>query len=397
MNGIGMRWLALCAWAACLATLTGACSESHGPNAGSSGSNWLMCVDLADCSAPEAVACSSGFCVNRAGERIERRGSGGSGARSGKPSAGTGTPDSATTVTDADVRVPTPTTDSGSGGMLAPAPSAESCPWGVSALLAQVGSPAPDRLSCGFYIERNPIPGAITCFVDAIDAGSAVELTVDRCRKCDLLTTYVATEGKRFEITRESDLAPGADGLAEAVVRQCTTLGFDLTSAVVSCVKPVELLRCSQPLAAERVLEPRIPVVPFKVADASLAGFGPTVVLHVGVRNRSRDRARMSIEVNINQVHAITGEFERNAEPQWFDIEVPAGDTSLAAWTYDMEIFNNTGTNGQNVPTAAESWVMVEYGVMPPPVDDPEAAAIWPDHEQFFATVHEAPVDSGTD
>ncbi|HMI93105.1 MAG TPA: hypothetical protein VK509_17160, partial [Polyangiales bacterium] len=92
MKGIAKAWAAA---AACVCALLLACSNSHGPNAGTSGSNWLTCANLTDCAdagAEDAVACSArGFCLDAEGERIAAEAGGrepAAGAGAGAGSAG---------------------------------------------------------------------------------------------------------------------------------------------------------------------------------------------------------------------------------------------------------------------------------------------------------------------
>ena len=48
-----------------------ACSASHGEQGNSSGSNWLRCSTLGQCTSSDAVSCSSeGYCLDAAGQRI---------------------------------------------------------------------------------------------------------------------------------------------------------------------------------------------------------------------------------------------------------------------------------------------------------------------------------------
>jgi hypothetical protein len=54
-----------------LMLVLGACSASHGEQGNSSGSNWLRCSTLSQCTSSDAVSCSSeGYCLNAAGGRI---------------------------------------------------------------------------------------------------------------------------------------------------------------------------------------------------------------------------------------------------------------------------------------------------------------------------------------
>jgi hypothetical protein len=48
-----------------------ACSASHGEQGNTSGSNWLRCTAVEECTAPEAVRCSQdGYCLDGEGKRI---------------------------------------------------------------------------------------------------------------------------------------------------------------------------------------------------------------------------------------------------------------------------------------------------------------------------------------
>ena len=207
-----------------------ACSDSHRPSAGSSGSNWLRCEKLADCAgAKAAVTCSiEGFCIDDAGMRIA-----------------------------ADQR------EAGAAGAAGSAEPLDQCPGNLSALLTRAGAgPEYDeRVDCGrFATNDRALVAGITCFANELDRERPVELTVDQCVDCDEPATIVASSASAgFWIVRQADTA-AARSLRQVIVAACQEVHVELERPsnlapdepgdwpFVGCTGAVERYRCQQPL-----------------------------------------------------------------------------------------------------------------------------------------------------
>jgi hypothetical protein len=334
MKGIVASWaVAAAMMAACVcALLVAACSDSHRANAGTSGSNWLTCKKLADCTAMgavNAVACSAeGLCVDAEGETVGTR----------PKQAGSTQPIS-------------------TAGSNAPEPR---CAWTIDGLLAEVGVMARERMSCGRYdvVEVSSISGAMQCFERAVAAGAAVELAIDSCIGCTIPTTYLTTAaGQHFAITREDDLF-GDDDLREAKVQTCSAIGFDAGFGKVSCVDPVEVYQCSEPMVGSRPAEPPLPVTPLKLSNVPWPADVPKEKLHLYVSNQSFDEPLVNIEVSIDETRVATGDFALEGQHSWheFEILVPMGTHTLSVWSG-----SNDASLDQAIDLTGERWAVVSY------------------------------------
>jgi hypothetical protein len=372
MKGIVESWaVAVAMMAACMCALLVACSDSHGPKAGTSGSNWLKCTQLADCKtalAVNAVACSAeGLCVDAEGEPIAARpGQGGaSGAGSGSVSGAGGAMAAGSSE---------PMSTAGRGWR-------EPCPWTIDELLMTLGVTADDRISCGRYgyWDVTSIAGAMYCFERAEASGASVELTINNCIDCSKPTTYVTTNSGElhFAITREDDMF-AADRLRKATILSCTSLDFDTTSGMASCIDPVNVYDCSEPQNPNLPSETPLPVTPLKLADVPLAENAPRVTLHLYVSNQSFDAPLVNIEVSIDETRVVTGDYAVEDQHSWheFEIIVPTGSHTLHVWSSSHE-----ADLDQLIDLPGERWAVINY---------------WnegtPDSETFSLALHDEPV-----
>ena len=340
-----------------LCVLASGCQRSHPRN--SSGSNWLTCERLSDCSAAaQAVACDAdGFCVDEGGSRIP--------IESNQIAVETdaGTSDAGMTA--------------GQGSELPPGlPGSERCAWGVDALLLQAAASAPGRINCGLYNsgETGVLESAYRCFRDAVAADMAVELTINDCMDCSIPTTYVATpRGLLFAILMEEDNF--GDELRQARVQSCDGVALDPETHRLSCTNPLIRYECSElrtlPVSAP---EPP-PVTPLKLTDAVDAG--PSVPLHLFVSNQSFASPLVDISVVIEGRRVVTGDFDVGGQHNWFEFEiaVPPGTLMVQAYSAD----GNADLN-QVIDVPAERWAVLDYWY---DGGSPEA-------EYFTLTVHES-------
>lgn len=316
--------------------LWGGCVRDHASSgdSSSSGSNWLRCQELADCSeSTEAVACrSDGFCADSRGARIAVRVT----ADAGR---------------DAQVAMPP------SGGDAAvPA----KCAWGVDDLLREVRVIVPNRRNCGWYWS-SPSPlsltGALACFDSAISDEAAVQISFNRCFDCWIRTTYVFTEsGERFEIVMEDDAF--GDNQREATVRSCEAFVSDPEQLGPTCSGPVTRYECREPRSVRRELPADPPVEPFKLTDLPAAG-GSTV-LHLYVSNQSFAEPLVDIAVSLDDVQVVAGDFAVEGQHNWysFDIAVPAGTLQLYALSFGADAAFSLS---QEITVPEERWAVVDY------------------------------------
>ena len=314
MNTTGKRRGAYRLFALTCAAVMLACSASHGANAGTSGSNWLSCTKVADCSgAQEAVACSAdGFCVDARGERI---------------------------AANDDSRAPL-----GVAGSSAPL---SECPRGTDALLAEIGVEIEDHFSCGSndrgdrtYLER-----AVRCVADALDQGRATEISVSRCTGC--ATTIVVDDAAAGFMIEQKPLDEDGEKLREVIVSECQDVHAELDplNPFVGCSFPAERYRCKAP-----------PLAPQKLADVPAAGKDAAhETLHLFVSNQTASEPLVGIDVYIDDVHVVTGDFAAASPRMEFTIQVPRGEHRVSAAGpheadshFDFEMF-------------AEYWAAFEY------------------------------------
>jgi len=134
-----------------------------------------------------------------------------------------------------------------------PKHAGDSCPSDVDGALAAVGMTLPERVDCGSFnaAQSAEVSAGLACFMDAVAAGTAVELTVNRCIDCSISSTYVATEdGELLEVVLEADLF--GDELRQTRVSTCVRVGFasEGPPAGPECFGAVEQFACQAPLRA---------------------------------------------------------------------------------------------------------------------------------------------------
>jgi hypothetical protein len=326
--------------------LWGGCVRDHASpgDSSSSGSNWLRCQDLADCSESyEAVACrSDGFCADSRGERISVRATAGGGH-------------------DAQVAMP----PSGSDAAV-PA----KCAWGVDELLREAGVIAPNRRNCGWYwstTSPSSLAGALTCFDSAIADEAAVQISFNWCGDCWMRTTHVVTEGgEHFEIVMEDD--GFGDDQREATVRSCEAFVSDAEQLGPTCSGPVTRYACSEPRSVSRELPADPPVEPFKLTDLPAASV-PTV-LHLYVSNQSFAEPLVDIALSLADVQVVAGDFAVEGQHTWysFDIVVPAGTLRLDALSFGVD---EAVHFSQEISVPEERWAVVGYWYDPEESEGP--------------------------
>jgi hypothetical protein len=117
------------------------------------------------------------------------------------------------------------------------------CPWDPEDLLAKVDVSAPGIRDCnlGLY-ESTPRD----CFMDAMAAGEAAQLTTNSCIDCLILSTFVSlTNESKFLLYREADYY--GDSLRVVRVDSCAAIVPVLTNEL-GCSAPSTLYDCSDPL-----------------------------------------------------------------------------------------------------------------------------------------------------
>jgi hypothetical protein len=333
-NGLGALFAALL-WSSCVDVHTSPGGSS------SSGSNWLRCHELADCSeAPAAVACGQdGFCTDARGEHIALR---------------------ATAENGGDEPISMSSSEKDAG-------AATQCAWGVDDLLAEAHATAPNRRNCGWYWSTNSaasLQGAMACFDQALADHAAVQISFNFCADCWLRTTYVVTEsGEHFEIVMDDD-SFGGDGLRDATVHSCESLVAD-PRLTLTCSGATTLYECSEPRAGPRPL-PADPVVePFKLMDLANA----STVLHVYVSNQSLAEPLADIAVTIDNDQVIAGDFAVEDQHNFytFDVGVPTGTLRLSALSFGEDEAISLGPQDIAVPN--ERWAVLSYWYDPGSLD----------------------------
>lgn len=325
-----------------LATLQwGGCAQEHTRSVDdSSGSNWLRCKELADCSeASEAVVCrSDGFCVDARGERIAVRAS---------QDGGVADPEGGRDAQE-------PQLLEGRDAQTSPR-----CPWNVDDALREVPATVPDRRNCGLYwsdLGQPTLGGALACYDRALAADASVQISFNRCNDCWIRTTYVASaSGEYFEVTLEDD--GFGDAQRSVTVNSCDALVEDEIMGL-TCAEPVTRYACDEPRTVTRAPPVDPPVEPFKLADVPATG--TSTVLHLYVSNQSFEEPLVDVAVSIGGVQVVVGDFAVEGQHNWyaFDIVVPIGATDLDAVTF-REV--DAVSFSQQIAVPAERWAVLDY------------------------------------
>jgi hypothetical protein len=117
------------------------------------------------------------------------------------------------------------------------------CPWDPEDLLAKVDVSAPGIRDCNLGPYESTARG---CFMDAMAAGEAAQLTTNSCIDCLILSTFVSlTNESKFLLYREADYF--GDSLRVVRVDSCTAI-VPVLSNELGCSAPSTLYDCSDPL-----------------------------------------------------------------------------------------------------------------------------------------------------
>lgn len=244
----------------------------------------------------------------------------------------------------------------------------ELCAWGVDDLLREAGASAPHRRNCGSYPQwTSGFAGVWGCFEAAVAEGTGVQLTINRCVDCSIPTTYVATDaGGRFAVRLEDDAF--GDGQRVAAIDACDAITFDATTQDIVCNGAAELYSCSESRQNPRLVSKDPPVTPFKLSDVPLSADQSSTLLHLYISNQSFDDALIPLNVSIDGLHVVTGDFAVGNQHNWqlFDIKLPAGMHSLMASSGSTR---NSAHLMQTIDVPSERWVVLDYWYA---VGDPE-------------------------
>jgi hypothetical protein len=118
------------------------------------------------------------------------------------------------------------------------------CLWETDELLTHVAAPAAQLTDCGLFLGQQPLDN--DCFTNGLEAGRAVQITINNCIDCMIHSTYVSTsDGGKFHLYREADYY--GDDVREVRVDSCT--GFVAgEGSGANCAGPAMLYSCSDPL-----------------------------------------------------------------------------------------------------------------------------------------------------
>ena len=111
-------------------------------------------------------------------------------------------------------------------------------------LLSQVDAPTDSLTDCGIFLGAQPLDN--DCFASGLEAGHAVQITINNCIDCMIHSTYVSTsDASRFHLYREADYY----GDDRRVVRIESCTGFVAgEGSGANCSGPETLYVCSGPL-----------------------------------------------------------------------------------------------------------------------------------------------------
>lgn len=120
------------------------------------------------------------------------------------------------------------------------------CLWETDELLSHVDAVAAGLTDCGIFLGAQPLDDE--CFTSGLEAGRAVQITINNCIDCMIHSTYVSTsDGSEFHLYREADYY----GDDRRVVRIESCTGFVAgEGSGANCSGPETLYVCSDPLPA---------------------------------------------------------------------------------------------------------------------------------------------------
>lgn len=122
--------------------------------------------------------------------------------------------------------------------------AAGACLWEPSALLSRVDATAPELVDCGLFLGQQPLDN--DCFASGLEAGFAVQITINTCIDCMIHSTYVSTPSAgKFHLYREADYY--GDDVRVVRVDSCSDFGAG-EGPGANCVGPATLYACSDPL-----------------------------------------------------------------------------------------------------------------------------------------------------
>jgi hypothetical protein len=124
------------------------------------------------------------------------------------------------------------------------------CLWETSELLSEVDAPTAELTDCGLFLGEEPLDNA--CFADGLEAGRAVQITINNCIDCVIHSTYVSTaDAGKFHLYREADYF--GDNVREVRIDSCTDFVAG-EGPGANCAGPAMLYDCSDPLPAPSAL-----------------------------------------------------------------------------------------------------------------------------------------------
>lgn len=119
----------------------------------------------------------------------------------------------------------------------------DGCLWEKDELLSHVDAPTPGLTDCGVFLGQQPLENE--CFMNALDAGAAVEITINNCIDCMIHSTYVSAAAGKFHLYREADYY--GDAVRVVRVDSCTDFTAGEGSGA-NCAGAESLYTCADPL-----------------------------------------------------------------------------------------------------------------------------------------------------
>jgi hypothetical protein len=121
---------------------------------------------------------------------------------------------------------------------------ADACLWETNELLSHIAAPSSELTDCGTFLGQQPLDN--DCFATGLEAGRAVQITINNCIDCVIHSTYVSTsDGGKFHLYREADYF--GDDVRVVRVDACTDFVAGEGSGA-NCAGAAMLYACSDPL-----------------------------------------------------------------------------------------------------------------------------------------------------